>query len=164
LAVRAVLGFAQAGAWGAEWYRLYQDWPNKIYDSVPEQFATMALLRQIDDSAKVIKRTLVGDYFKQLSQFGEYIFTETIRSDSLRILKFKKASKEMYAIWAVEKVKISPQTNRPVYVERKGSYSLNVKGKLYTFKDDGTGTLSTQDFNGGMIYYDANPKFIEVDK
>src|SRR5215203_3548755 len=68
LAVRAVLGFAQAGAWGAEWYRLYQDWPNKIYDSVPEQFATMALLRQIDDSAKVNKTTCVGDSFNLQTQ------------------------------------------------------------------------------------------------
>src|SRR5678810_859515 len=32
LAVRAILGFAQAGVWSAEWYRLYQDWPNTIYD------------------------------------------------------------------------------------------------------------------------------------
>jgi hypothetical protein len=164
LAVRAILGFAQAGVWGAEWYRLYQDWPNAIYDNVGEQFATMALLRQIDDSAKIIKRTLVGDYFKQLSAFGDYVFTETIRSDSLRVLKFKKGAKEMIAIWAVENVKINPETNRPVYVERKGFYTLSVKGKLYGFKDDGNGIMSEKDFNGGIISYSAKPQFLVVNK
>jgi len=162
LAVRAILGFAQAGAWGAEWYRLYQDWPNSIYDNVGEQFATMALLRQIDDSAKIIKRTLVGDYFKQLSSFGDYVFNEAIRSDSVRILKFKKGSEEMYAIWAVEDVKINSETNRPAYFERKGVYTLNVKGRLYSFQDEGSGKLKDQDFNGGSVAYNARPVFIVV--
>jgi hypothetical protein len=164
LAVRAILGFAQAGVWGAEWYRLYQDWPNTIYDNVGEQFATMALLRQIDDSAKIIKRTLVGDYFKQLSQFGDYIFTETIRGDSLRVLKFKQGTKEMYAIWSVENVTINSQSNRPEFVERKGSYILNVKGKLYSFKDDGSGVMQEQNFNGGAVNFNAKPIFIVVNK
>lgn len=164
LAVRAVLGFAQAGAWGAEWYRLYQDWPNRIYDNVGEQFATMALLRQIDDSAKIIKRTLVGDYFKQLSLFGDYVFNEAVRSDSIRILKFKKGTEEMYAIWAVEDIKINKGTNRPAYFERKGVYTLNIKGKLYQFRDDGSGVLTDQDFNGGSVAYNAKPVFIVVKK
>ena len=164
LAVRAILGFAQAGVWGAEWYRLYQDWPNTIYDNVGEQFATMALLRQMDDSAKVIKRTLVGDYFKQLSAFGDYIFTESIRGDSLRVLKFKQGTKVMYAIWAVESVTINPQSNRPEFVERKGSYILNVKGKLYSFKDDGSGLMHEENFNGGAVNFTAKPIFILVNK
>jgi hypothetical protein len=160
LAVRAILGFAQAGAWGAEWYRLYQDWPNSIYDNVGEQFATMALLRQIDDSARIIKRTLVGDYFKQLSQFGDYVFNQAIRNDSVRVLKFKNGTQELYAIWAVEKVAMDPKTNRPVYIERKGTYNLNIKGKLYSFRDDGSGTMNTEEFKGGAVAYSARPVFI----
>jgi hypothetical protein len=162
LAIRSILGFAQVGAWGAEWYRLYQDWPNSIYDNVGEQFATMALLRQIDDSAKVIRRTLVGDYFKQISQFGDYIFNEAIRNDSLRVLKFKNGAKEMYAIWAVEKVTIDPKTNRPVYTERKGTYNLNVKGTLCRFKDDGSGIMDMKVFKGGIINYSAKPQIVLV--
>lgn len=164
LAVRAILGFAQVGAWGAEWYRLLQDWPNKIYDSVEVQFATMALLRQFDDSAKIIKRTLVGDYFKQLSQFGDYVFSEAIRNDSLRVLKFKNGTKEMYAIWAVEKITINSKTSRPVYVERKGIYNLNLRGKMYNFKDDGSGSLDLKEFKGGPVSYSAKPLLILVDK
>lgn len=164
LAVRAILGFAQSGAWGAEWYRLYQDWPNKIYDNVSEQFATMALLRQIDDSSKIIKRTLVGDYFKQLSQFGDYVFDRTIRNDSVRVLRFTNGDKDLYAIWAVENVTISKETNRPVFIERKGDYNLNVKGKMYQFNDDGSGVMSAEEFNGGKISYSAKPVFIVTSK
>lgn len=160
LAIRAILGFAQAGAWGAEWYRLYQDWPNTVYDNVGEQFATMALLRQMDDKAKIIKRTLVGDYFKQLSQFGDYVFSNAIRNDFVRVLKFKNGSKEMYAVWSVEKVTISEETKRPVYVERKGIFNLNVKGKLYHFSDDGSGLMQIEDFKGGAIPYSAKPVII----
>lgn len=163
LAIRAILGFAQAGAWGAEWYRLYQDWPNNIYDNVGEQFATMALLRQMDDSAKIIKRTLVGDYFKQFSQFGNYVFSAAIKSDSLRVLRFTDGLKDMYAIWAVEKVAIDSKTNRPIYQERQGSFELNLKGKLYRFKDDGSGAMSVEDFAGGKIGYNAKPVFIVAD-
>lgn len=164
LAVRAILGFAQAGAWGAEWYRLYQDWPNTIYDSVGEQFATMALLRQIDDSGKIIRRTLVGDYFRQLSQFGDYVFTEAVRNDSLKVLKFRNGAKEMYAIWAVENIKMDPQANRPIYTERKGSYHLKIKGTLYRFKDDSSGTMSREKFNSGDINYNAKPVLIVAEK
>jgi hypothetical protein len=160
LAVRAILGFAQSGVWGAEWYRLYQDWPNTIYDNVGEQFATMALLRQMDDKATIIKRTLVGDYFKQLSQFSDFVFTEAIRNDSLRVLKFSNGSENMYAIWSVEKVTINSNTNRPVYFERKGSYALNVTGNLYRFVDDGSGAMSAVEFSGGTIDYCAKPVFV----
>ena len=163
LAIRAILGFAQAGAWGAEWYRLYQDWPNSIYDNVGEQFATMALLRQMDDSAKIIRRTLVGDYFKQFSQFGNYIFSNAIRNDSVHVLRFTNGSKEMYAIWAVEKVTIDSKTNRPVYVERQGSFELSKKGKLYRFKDDGSGEMSIENFAGGKVAYNAKPVLIVPD-
>lgn len=164
LAIRAILGFAQVGAWGAEWYRLFQDWPNRIYDSVGVQFATMALLRQFDDKAKIVKRTLVGDYFKQLSQFGDYVFSEAIRNDSLRVLKFTNGTNEMYAIWAVEKIAINKKTNRPVYTERKGTYSLNIKGTIYRFKDDGSGTMNAEKFNRGKVSYSAKPVIIIVNK
>lgn len=164
LAIRAILGFAQAGAWGAEWYRLYQDWPNSIYDNVGEQFATMALLRQMDDSAKIIKRTLVGDYFKQFSQFGNYVFSNAIRNDSVRVLRFTNGSKEMYAIWAVEKVTIDSKTNRPVYVERQGFFELSKKGKLYRFKDDGSGEMSIENFTGDKVAYNAKPVLIVSDE
>jgi endoglucanase len=160
LAIRAILGFAQAGAWSAEWFRLYQDWPNTIYDHVGEQFATMALLRQMDEQAKVITRTLVGDYFKQFAQFGDYVFAEALRNDTLRVLKFKNGTKEMYALWTVEKVSINPQTNRPVYVERKIAYKLNLKGKILSFKDDGSGTMRVDDFRGSNLVCTAKPVFI----
>jgi hypothetical protein len=171
LAVRAILGFSQAGAWGAEWYRLYQDYypgdpkgGNYANDNNPTQFATMALLRQIDDDAKIIKRTLVGDYFKQLSQFGDYVFSEAIRNDSIWVLKFTDAVREMYAIWGVEKIEIDKKTNIPVYIERKGSYKLNVKGTLYSFNDDGSGEMTQKEYSATVIEYSAKPVLMVVKK
>ena len=69
----------------------------------------------------------------------------------------------MYAIWAVEKVTIDSKTNRPVYVERQGSFELSKKGKLYRFKDDGSGEMSIENFAGGKVAYNAKPVLIVPD-
>jgi endoglucanase len=171
LAIRAIFGFAQVGAWGAEWYRLYQDYyphdpkgGNYVNDNNPTQFATMALLRQMDDNGGKIKRTVVGDYFKQLSRFDDFVFSEPVRNDTLRVLKFTDGHKDMFAVWAVENVTIDQETKRPVYEERKGVFNLNVKGKLYRFKDDGSGEMSVENFKGGKIVYSAKPVLVLADK
>jgi len=168
-AVRGMLKFTEVGIYGAEWYRAYQDYPNSIYDSLGLQFATMALLRQMDDQATIIKRTLVGDYYKQLSEFGDYVFDDAIRSDSLNILRFKKDTSTMYAIWAVEQVE-TPENSRPIFTERTGSYDLpvpmNAIVRIKNFRDDGSGVMDSRlDVAAGNTYrisYSAKPQIIEI--
>lgn len=175
-AVRGTLKFTEAGIYRAEWYRAFQDYfpndpngGNYSNDNNPTQFATMALLRQEDDAAQIIKRTLVGDYFKQLSEFGDYVFDEAIRTDSINVLRFKKDTSYMYAVWGVENV-VTPQDSRPIITERTGLYNLqmplNAIVKIRSFNDDGSGIMHTRyDMAAGTtlpIQYSAKPQLIQI--
>jgi hypothetical protein len=168
-AVRGMLKFTEVGVYRSEWYRAYQDYPNSVSDADGQQFATMALLRAMDDNGKIIKRTLVGDYYKQLSEFGDYVFDSAVRSDSINILRFKKDTSYMYTVWAVENV-VTPPDSRPIFTERKGSYELQVPLnailKIRSFKDDGSGLMDSKfDVAAGNTYrvnYSAKPQIIEV--
>jgi len=175
-AIRGILKFTEAGIYRAEWYRAFQDYSpadprggNFESDNNPTQFATMALLRQEDDAATKIKRTLVGDYFKQVSEFGDYVFDKAIRTDSLNVLVFKKDTNSVYAIWAVENVQ-TPADQRPIITERTGRYDLqlpiNAIVKIRTFTDDGSGVMQTRyDMAAGtdlMVDYSAKPQLIQV--
>lgn len=175
-AVRGMLKFTEAGIYRAEWYRAYQDYypgdpmgGNYANDNNATQFATMALLRQMDDNATIIKRTLVGDYYKQLSEYGDYIFDGTIKSDSVNVLRFKKDTSIIYAIWAVENVTI-PQNSRPIFAERTGIYNLSVPMnavlKIRDFVDDGSGVMQSKyDVAVGTnfpVSYSAKPQIIEI--
>jgi hypothetical protein len=175
-AARAILKFSEIGIYRAEWFRAFQDYVpgdsrggNYISDNDPTQFATMALLRQQNDDATSINRTLVGDYFKQLSEIGDFIFDDAIKSDSINVLRFKKGTSIIYAIWAVENV-VTPADQRPIITERTGSYNLqlplNAIVKTRNFSDDGSGVMqTTYDVASGnnlIIHYSAKPMIIEI--
>jgi hypothetical protein len=175
-AARGILKFTEVGIYRAEWFRAFQDYMpgdpkggNYASDNDPTQFATMALLRQENDAATIIKRTLVGDYFKQLSEFGDYVFDEAIRSDSINVLRFKKDTNSIYAVWAVENVAV-PTDQRPVITERTGIYNLqlplNAIVRIRNFVDDGSGIMqSTYDMAAGndlAIHYSAKPQIVQV--
>jgi hypothetical protein len=147
-AIRAICSFSEAGLDGAQWYRAYQDYipdprgGNYLSDNSPLQFSTMALLRQTDDNGNII-RTMVGDYFKQFSDlYGDYVFNNVLRNDSVWVLKFSKDTSYMYVVWGVEKV-TTPQYSRPVVnCERTGTYYLTVPLndilRIRNFNDDGS--------------------------
>jgi hypothetical protein len=156
--VRGLLKFDQAGIWRAQWYRAYQDYPNYIYDSAAEQFQTMALLRQYDDAVTIIKRTLVGDCFKQMMFFGDYIFDRAIRNDSLQILVFKNGINYLYACWSTETYIIS--NNRPEFTERKFNYLLNAAGTRYDLNEDSSGAMTSKPFYGGAVELSTKPFFV----
>jgi hypothetical protein len=157
-AIRALLSFAEAGVDRAEWYRLYQEWPNRIYDSVAQQFATMALLRQQDDKATVITRTLVGDYFKQFRFFGDFVFDGRVND---HVLKFKNGTKILYAMWTVENMAVVDK--RPSFTEVNATWNVNTAGTMFTLSDNGSGVLTSQAFAGGSITFGSKPVFILVD-
>jgi hypothetical protein len=118
----------------------------------------MALLRQYDDAVTIIKRTLVGDCFKQLNQVGEYVFDAAIRDDSLQVLRFKNGSNYLYTMWAVETYTIV--NNRPVYTERKLTYPITNSGLRYDLNEDSSGVMKQQPFYGGNIELTSKPVFI----
>ena len=83
----------------------------------------MALLRKGDFEQSDVKRTLVGDYFRELSEFGNYVFSERIND---HVIKLKDGDKELYALWTVENVEFPDKSKRPSFTENKSSYTFNV--------------------------------------
>jgi hypothetical protein len=144
--------------------------PVSIYFGVESnvQFSTMALLRENEDGT--ISRRLVGNYFRQISEFGDYYFDSRINQEGPRVIKFKKdASNSFVAIWAVEGMTI-PANSRPVFTQTSGTYNLaltpNATVKIRRFVDEGD-NMSTQvvtvPSNGILaVSYDLKPVFIEV--
>jgi hypothetical protein len=129
-AIRGILSFAEAGLDRAQWYRLYADYlkdtvkgGNYYADSSDIQFMQMALLRKGDFEQSDVKRTLVGDYFRELSEFGNYVFSERIND---HVIKLKDGDKELYALWTVENVEFPDKSKRPSFTENKSSYTFNV--------------------------------------
>ncbi|HWJ25053.1 MAG TPA: hypothetical protein VNS32_00830, partial [Flavisolibacter sp.] len=118
-AIRTLLEYNAHGVDKAQCYRLYMD--NESDSSNPTQFASMSLLKYNNDGT--ISRRAVGNYFRQLSGFGDYVFDSTLRNDSLRVLRFKKDKYDLYAIWSVEKMSMQ-QGQRPVFINRTGIYNL----------------------------------------
>lgn len=168
--VRALLSMAEHGIDAASYYRIKQDY-DAGDDNSGVVFATMALTRQESGGVKQpdgsylglrIHRTLTGDYFKQLTEFfnSGYVFDSRV-SISPNVLKFKKGASELYAIWECENMTIA---DRPQFTERTGTYTLNVKGKIRRFVDDGSSIMSTEDFAGGKIIYGSKPVFVITNK
>lgn len=162
-AVRTILEFSAHGLDRAQWYRLYQD--GNAADKDPTQFATMSLLRENED--KTISRRLVGDYFKQMGELGDYVFDSRI-SDSPRVLKFRNGKNVVYAIWAVEKM-TKNKGSKPVFSEVTGTYNLSLPGVgTVTVKrlTEGAGRMQaeTVPVTGGRmaVNYAAKPLFVLV--
>lgn len=176
-AIRSVCSFSEAGLDGAQWYRAYQDYfpsdtrgGNYISDNSSMQFSTMALLRQGDFDLSVT-RTLVGDYFKQFSDlYGDYVFDDALRNDSVWVLKFRKDTNSMYVIWGVENITTAQYSRPAINYERTGTYylpvPLNAIVRIRNFNDNGSGVMQSQlDMAAGTempVYYSAKPQIIEV--
>lgn len=168
-AMRTILEYAAHGLDRAQWYRLYQDYPTKNSDKDATQFATMALLRQNDLPGHITyTRTLVGDYFKQIGEMGDYVFESRV-SESPRVLKFRNGKKIMYAVWAVEDMKM-PEGKKPVFTEISGNYLLrlppNTTIKLRRFVD-GSGQMSSQEIKTKGSYtvpFGSKPVFVTYDE
>jgi hypothetical protein len=166
---RAILWMAANRIDADSYYRIAQDYNADDLNEIP--FSTMALLRtwneggikQPDGSYTGfdIRRTLTGDYLSQLSALLSDGWTfESQVSTSPIVLKFKKGTQELYAIWEVEDMIV---TDRPQFTEKTGTYNLNVKGKIKRFTDNGSGVMSEESFNGGQISYSAKPLFVVVE-
>jgi hypothetical protein len=162
-AIRTMLEYNVHGVDYAQWYRLYQD---RDDDNDATQFATMSLLKNNKDGA--ISRRIVGNYFRQFSEFGDYVFDKTIKSDSLRVQCFKNKNSYLYAIWSVEKMKTYKE-RRPEFTNRTGIYNLqlplNSSIQIKRFQDNAI-VMSSEDVlvkaNSYSVKYDLNPVFIVV--
>ena len=163
--VRMLLLMAENEIDASSYYRIKQDY-DAVDDNNAMLFATMALLKMSGGTKQPdgsytginIQRTLTGDYFKQLSEFfnNGWVFDSRV-STSPNVLKFKKGAAELYAIWEAENMTI---TDRPQFTEKTGSYTLNVKGTLRRFVDNGSGVMSSEVFSGGKITYGSKPIFV----
>lgn len=161
-AIRTMLEFNAHGVDRAQWYRLYQDTEDDSSNST--QFATMSLLR---DSSGTITRRVVGNYFRQLSEFKDYVFDARL-NDNPSVLRFKKDTSYLYAIWAVEGMSIPPGS-RPVFTNTTGTYNLNLPTGttvvLRQFQDNGDVMSNTPATTSGTYYpvaYDLKPVFVQV--
>lgn len=167
--VRALLGMAENEINASSYYRIAQDY--NYDDNNATIFSTMALLRVHNQNgikqpngsytAFDIRRTLTGDYLKQLSEFYNkgYGFEGRV-STSPNVLRFRKGTSELYAIWESEKMTV---TNRPQFTERTGTYMLNRSGKIRRFVDDSSGVMSSEKFSGGRVIYGSKPILIVIE-
>jgi hypothetical protein len=164
--VRELLWMAANGIDASSFYRIKQDYDPQS-DANPTAFETMALTRQWSAGSKMpdgsytgfdMRRTLTGDYFKQLSEiFNNGFAFDSLVSQSPIVMRFKKSDSLVYAIWEKEDMTI---TTRPQFTEKTGSYTLNVKGKIRRLVDDSSGKMSSEDFAGGTIAYGSKPVFV----
>jgi hypothetical protein len=123
----------------------------------------MSLLRENED--KTISRRLVGDYFKQMGELGEFVFESRV-ADHPRVLKFRNGKQVLYAIWAVEKMDLK-KGQRPRFTETTGSYTLSLPGvRSITVKNlaDGAGAMHSQQVSltneSYTVNYSAKPVFV----
>lgn len=165
---RTLLGMAEEEIDAGSFFMVTTNYVSENLDTIHgDLFHTMALYLQKsygsgqpDGTTTGLKivRTAAGNYFKQQSDLLRgYTFKERI-SSAPDVIKFTKGPSEIYAIWEDENVVITD--SRPVITERTGTYTLNVKGMLKKFSDDGV--MITTDFQGGAITYGASPVFIVV--
>lgn len=164
-AIRTMLEYNVHGVDYAQWYRLYQD---RDDDNDATQFATMSLLKFNKDGT--ISRRVVGNYFRQFSDFGDYVFDKTIRNDSLRVHRFKNENNYLYVIWSIEKIK-KIKDQRPAFDNRMGTYNLqlptNSSLQIKRFQNNSI-VMSSEDYrikgNTYAVKYDLKPVFIVVRK
>lgn len=167
---RALLLMAQYRMDASSYYRIKQDY-DALDDGSYLPFATMALIRQHADGVKQpdgsylgfdLRRTLTGDYFSQLSALlhqGWIIDSQV--STSPYVLKFKKGTSEMYAIWEVENMTV---TDRPQFSEKTSTYSFAKSGIIKRFVDDGSGVMSSENYTAGtQLTINAKPIFFVAD-
>jgi hypothetical protein len=101
---RSLLGFAASGIGQAFYYREYQDY-GLTNDNNSTIFETSSLF--IKDDNDNITRRLSGDVFKQLTQWGDFVYDSTLVDDSIKVVyRFKSGTKKFLAAWTKEKFKL----------------------------------------------------------
>lgn len=169
--VRDLICAASSGINATSYYRIKQDYDDWRSDSNGTTFETMALLREYGTAVKQtdgsyanidLRRTLTGDYFKQLSTLLNGYQFDSVVSTSPNVVRFKKDSLFLYAIWTTEKMTISPDSRvRPTFAETTAPYSLGKDGTAFTFKDDSSGTMSFYKYvSNTSISANSKPVFV----
>lgn len=177
--IRTMLAQAENFINAGSYYRVSQDWPDSAYDDSSVQFNTMALVRQESGGTQNngvftglgMHRVMTGDYMKQAASVlfnAGYTFHSRVSgsTDSYinapHVLKFTNGTNDLYAIWQHETMDVDLNTygDRPQFTERTGTYNLNVTGTIRRFVDDISGTMTTENFNGGNIAYNSKPVFV----
>lgn len=161
--IRTMIEYNVLGIDYAQWYRLYG------YDSTATQFSTMSLLR--DDGSNIFSRRLVGNYFAQLSEFGDYVYDSTLRSDSLRVYRFKKDTSYLYYVCAVESWTNAANAGsvKATFTNRTGTYNLPLTTGsnivIRNLQNTGTSMNSVNTTVSGSSYpvaYGLVPVFIQT--
>jgi hypothetical protein len=160
--IRGMVVMSAAGLDRAQFYRLYQEYypsdpvPNYTSDNNPQQFATMSLMRQMDNSTKNIQLTLTGKYFKQMGEFGDYVFDRIVSDKHPYDYRFKNGTKEIAFIWNLENMTIVD--GRPSFTENTGIYNLPAGSRIRRFTD---GDEMSSEF-GNFVAYGSAPVVVEL--
>jgi hypothetical protein len=164
--VRAMMIGAIEGVDMMDVFRLYQD--SNADDNNAGQFATMALLRYVNDTTFV--RTVVGDYFKQWSEFGDYTVDSAVPTGIPNVYCYKliNGTNTVMALWSEEATAIV--SNLTSFTERTGTFALPVPSNanliIRTFVENGSGVMASQNaVASGTTYnisYSSKLKFIQV--
>lgn len=170
--VRHVLNSDEAGIYTNDFYRFQEDYymgdprgGNYASDNSHEQFSTMSLARQLDDTGHFVLND-IGDCLGQISRnFGNYVFEKSIRDDSVKVKQFSDGQRTMIAVWSVENITI-PQDygSRPTITERKGTIDLPYTGTKYNLSHDSSGVMKQSLVSPGAVAYNSEPFFIVVEK
>jgi hypothetical protein len=76
----------------------------KINDTNSTIFITSNLFEDVGDDITITRR-FTGDMFRQMSDFGDFVFDSVIVEDSTkRVFKFKNGTQELYAGWTIETI------------------------------------------------------------
>ena len=165
--IRTIVEFSAHGLDRAQWYRFALD--KNADESNSTQFYTMDMVRFNDDGT--ITRRVIGDYFKQIGEFGDYTFDSRVNAESPRVLKFKHNSNEIYIIWAVETPlnQANWGTQKPQFSENVGIYNLSLPTgtvvRLRQFVQGASVMSTTQSTVSGGVYpvnYSAKPVIVQV--
>jgi hypothetical protein len=173
LAIRTIIKFSQIGVYKSYWYRINQDYftgdplgGNFANDNNGTQFATSALRRQVDDSGQYVKTT-VGDYFGQLTQFGDYSYKDSeADNDSLQIHRLADPiGRVAFALWAPEIITSWTDwkgVSHPEFTQRRIKHTLPT-GTIYRFSDDSSGVMTQEHIAAGPVEINSKPFFFVAD-
>lgn len=172
LAIRTIVLFSKIGVYSAYWYRINQDYftgdplgGNFANDNNGVQFATSALRRQVDDAGHFV-RTKVGDYYVQISAFGDYTYADSQRDDTVQMHRLTLAgSPDITTAWTVEKITAWTDfrgVSHPEFTERKATQYFP-SGTIYRLSDDSSGVLKHAYHAGGPVELSSDPLFFIAD-
>jgi hypothetical protein len=168
MSLRAAICFSRAGMYAATYYRAFYDNNINAYADNENLFASTAFFTDVNQDNKIIIRQLHCDYQKQMSAgFGEYVYKDFQRDDTVKMYHFTYGAKEMLACWTYEKLSSYQDTDfyhtgRPLLIERKVNINFP-KGTIYSFSDDGSGVMTQSKHPGGAITLTSKPFFFVAD-